>query len=108
MIDGLLDELYQLVMPANGTQVLPSHMYLHRDPGRPTYFTPAPRPVMTRDDMEAVSNGIFAVMAEILAELPPETRDQVIGKLKQIHAALKAEQASGSESSPSCLIYAMY
>lgn len=44
----------------------------------------------------------------LLAELPPETRDQLIGKLKQIHTALKAEQASDSESSASSLIYAMY
>lgn len=109
MIDQLIDDLYELLISGKSGFAIVSRMPLHPDPKRLAYFTPAPRPVLTKTDMDFISlNGAFAGVEQLLEDVPPAIRAEALLKMRAIHDALTLEPATDGQTDPPALIYAMH
>jgi hypothetical protein len=107
-IEALIDRLFELLAPVNGTPPLDPHMALTPDPAVRTYFIAAPRASLTLDDMLRPDKGpAFAETERLLADMPAERRAELLAVLKQLQAALAAERPDESAEPPS-LIYALH
>lgn len=108
MIDAMLDDLYGTLFLGPDGPLISSRMTLAPDRGAASLFLAAQRPTMTRDDMAAIDErGLWAVMAEVLDDIPADRREEVLGKLKAITEALRAKADAGP-AEPSSLVYALH
>ncbi len=107
--DPLIEQLLERVNAALAKSELPAHMALHPQSAKASYFIAAPRPRMTRQDMERIAtDGVFAEMERVLADVPAATRAELTALLEAASAKLKSTQAANESAEPSSLIYTIH
>jgi hypothetical protein len=106
LIDQLIDRLFELIIAPSEGPALASHMSL-TPPAEASHFVKAPRPVMTRADMERPdAAGLIAELDRILEDLPADARAEALGILSALADALGP--AAEGDAQPSSLIYALH
>lgn len=108
-IDAAIADLFETLIARPEGPMLDSRMALHPAPEKKSYFIPAPRPRMTRVQMEEISrNGLFAEVSTLFADIPEPNRGKIVEKMRKISEALAEEPSDESGSELSTLIYAMH
>ncbi len=108
-IDGLIGELFALLIAGPKGPLIAPRMALAPDRAAQSYFTAASRPRLSADEMARLeAEGLFRGVEAVLDDLPAERRDAVIARLKAIREALAAERKAPQSAEPSDFVYTLH
>jgi hypothetical protein len=108
-IDEQLENLFALLFLGTEGPLLASRMELRPDRSASSHFIVAPRPRLSRADMERIdSEGLMAEVARVLDDLPASAVDEVLARLARLSGDLRSARPEASSAAPPSLVYALH